>query len=124
MQVTREMLEEVLEQTSKFPENNFGLKVGEGWPAFVTEALKSEKVQNDIGMHFLLAQLMASTTIKPLVDKAIADRDGGEKINPLTVIAKESLVYEQPLRYMFMGILLGRRIAEVERLQVMATETA
>lgn len=106
------MLEEEMKKSREFPDKNFGLKVGKHWPEFVTNLLESKEVQQEIVMSFMMTML-----------GGISMKDKLDKVNPKSLsgeIGKSPLAYDSPLKFLFWGIEIGKRIAEVRQLEEMS----
>lgn len=110
-----EMLEEIIKESRKYPETHFGLKVGEGWPAFVTEMLESKELRSEIGGAMLLAMMLPLMGTK---EKLAAIPPGHP--DPFNAIARDPLFYENPLKFLYYGYKIGRREAELEKLEKLA----
>lgn len=109
-----EMLKTQMEKSRNFPQENFGLKVGKEWPDFVREILASKEVKQELTLGFLMSMLMGSSMQKKM--------EGVPKDDPsfMEKIAEDSIVYENPLKFLFWGIQIGKQLAEVQQLEEMA----
>jgi regulatory protein YycH of two-component signal transduction system YycFG len=108
MKITRDMVKAAVKQSMIFPSEHFGLRVGENWPEFVTEVLKSETVQAALLSDFTLAQMVAM--------QMVTKTDG--KVQPLDV-AKNQQFAEAFLRWLYIGVEIGKQVAEAEKLEAM-----
>lgn len=104
-----EMLGEEIQKSREFPEKNFGLKVGAGYPELVRTALESKDIKLEIMMGVIISQLSM-----PKKEEFPALGEGDKFID---FIANKSGVYELPLKFLFWGIAIGRRMAETEMLE-------
>lgn len=105
-----EMLGEEIQKSREFPEKNFGLKVGAGYPELVRTALESK----DIKLEILMGVLMSQLSLPRKEEFSSPERSDAELIDS---IAGKSGVYEMPLKFLFWGIAIGRRMAETEILE-------
>ena len=99
------MVKAAVKQSMIFPSEHFGLRVGENWPEFVTEVLKSETVQAQMMGDFMLAQVVAMRAMA----KEVKPQD----------LAKNPEFAEAFLRWLYIGVEIGKQMAEAEKLEAM-----
>jgi hypothetical protein len=110
------MLEEEIKKSIEFPHKNFGLKVGKNWPEFVTNLLESKDLQQELTMDFMLTML-GSISMKDKVQGLKGDSLFSE-------LGKSPMVFETPLKFLFWGIEIGKRLAEVRELEEMSEQSS
>lgn len=103
----KEMLETEIESSERFTQDNFGLKVGDGFPELVREIAMSNKV----AMKMVIGMIMTSMTIgKDITEDFPKEKDGSWA----PVILKHLSIFEQPLSLLYWGIQIGRRLQKEE----------
>ena len=110
MQITKDAVKAAVKASRKFPRANFGLRVGEDWPDFVTEALKSDTVR---------AMLLADFGLAQHVLVRLAERMASAKTEPEVLATLDPATAEVFLQWMYIGVELGKQMAEAEKLEAM-----
>lgn len=108
-----ERLQEQMRASNEFTKENFGLKVGDGFPELVRELASDTKVSGYLVAHLA----MATVSTGGLADKLEKGND-----NPFTEAILGNLVcFEAPLAMLYWGIQIGRQLEreEVEALKRM-----
>lgn len=103
------MVEAEMMASKKFTEENFGLKVGDGFPELVREIAKSDKLTISLFMNVVLGALMG----KDMAEDAKVPE--GQKPDFGAVILKHLTIFEGPLSLLYWGIEVGRKMEAAER---------
>lgn len=101
----KEMLEAEQAASKKFTNENFGLKVGDGFPDVVREFAASK-----LAPHLVIALVMSALMGKSVVDDIPKEQDGKWD----DVILKHLAVFEAPLSMLYWGIQIGRKLEREE----------
>lgn len=110
MQITKDAVKAAVKASRTFPSANFGLRVGENWPEFVTEALKSDTVRHMLLVDFGLVSLVMGR---------LAERVAAAKSEPEALAVIDPTSAEVFLQWMYVGVELGKQLAEAEKLETM-----
>jgi len=103
----KEMLEAKQEASEQFTEDNFGLKVGDGFRELVLEFAASEKLAPMLVMNLAFGALLGKEVISDI------PKEKGASWAP--AIIKHLAVFEQPLSLLYWGIQVGRKLEREEQ---------
>jgi hypothetical protein len=109
------MLDEEMERSEKFKQENFGLQVGDGYPELVREVAKSEKLP----MKLIMALVIGNLSGKGICEQ-LKDTPEGQKPEWGSLILKNLFAFETPLALLYWGIQIGQKV-ERESAKAMAS---
>jgi len=99
-----QLLEDEIHSSKQFTQQNFGLKVGDGFPEMVREIVGSKEVS---------AQLLVNLMMVGLCGKDVADslkRTDGRSSELAVAGLENSLGFETPLSMFYWGVQVGRKM--------------
>ena len=105
------MLEEEINNSKKFTAENFGLKIGDGFPEMVRDVAQSKAVSTKLITSLMLLALHGNDVIRCLPESP-SDGDLGQ------VILKTMPAFETSLAMLYWGVQIGRRL-ERESMKVL-----
>jgi len=99
------MLDSEIENSDRFTKENFGLRVGDGFPEMVREIVKSEKLP-----PWLIIGLVMGGLCGKGIAESLKDSPSGEKADFGQVILNNVSVFDTPLAMLYWGIQIGRKL--------------
>lgn len=107
----RTMLDEEIEVSDRFTKDNFGLKVGDGFPELVREIAKSDKATTRLIVGLVLGALNSKELSESM---GKIESVAGQKLDLSEVILKNFHAFEIPLALFYWGMQVGRKVERQE----------
>ena len=114
MKTTTQLLEAEIAASKEFTQQNFGLKVGDGFPELVKELCQSKNVPIKLALGALLTAL-SSGRLADAMAKVSKDGDTG------FVVLENLTTFELPLSMLYWGIQIGRKQQAEQATQLEST---
>jgi hypothetical protein len=108
------MLVEEMKSSSKYKEENFGQPVGSGWFELIKEVMAESKVTNLLAASYMISIITSPEASELEEWKNLEPKKFVEKL------IKRPGVFEHPLMFLYWGIQIGKKLAEIESLERMA----
>lgn len=119
-----ELINEVHKSMQDYAENHYGMPHGPDFLRFAEEMAKSEEISSDCLVSVMLIGLGGkelAENVKTNLPPDVVLSKSDEARRRLTEIVSKSTCFQQYIEIAYLGYLIGRRAAEVENLEGMAS---